>query len=249
MLNMLTSNTDLPFIHPNLPSVAIETIPFQSKAINYLDSSNNQANLDSRSNADPDLIIDRLVRGNQQFVEMRDLNIYHRQSICLSAAARGKTPAIAVLNHTKLTTSIEALFGQKFGELFTVDALEPLATDREIGAIESSIIISGVKVLVVLVDRFPERDRSKSRLDPDRYQYFKLKIKPNQFLVFDLTTLRKDRHHAQVATDLSQQIAKLKTSPLLLRSIESGNLKIVGGSYDRERGTVTLIESPNLIQN
>jgi carbonic anhydrase len=250
---MLTSNTVLPSTYPKLLTSDIETIPFQSKkVVDRLDIS--QSNLAIRSNSDPNAIIDRLKIGNQQFIERLEThNSCHHQSICLSAVAQGRIPAIAVLNHAKLTTSIEEIFGQKFGELFTIDALQSLATDLELSAIEYTVIVSGIKVLVVLADRAPQPMRGRSSGDlgiyEDRHKYFKLAIKPNRYLIFDLSAITTERIELQMQPDLWLQIENLKTSPLISRSIAAGNLQIIGGLYDRERGTVTFVKPIASIHN
>jgi carbonic anhydrase len=233
---MPISNLHLQFTKPRLldPKIAVGNL--RRKSI--------QNQLEIKPDHTPDQIIDLLLQGNQQFIEMRTQNI-NCKSICLSAVAQGKTPFVAVLNYAHLNTATENIFGQKSSELFVINLSHNLSTQiprpQEISGIEYGVTILGIKVVVVLGDEvdphiqplvplFPEND-NKSH---DRLQNLKLEIKHNKILI-------SDRIRSTTKTNLLAQIARLKDSPLICRLVQTGDLRIVGGLYNSVRGTVEIV--------
>jgi hypothetical protein len=115
---MLTANTNLKFTHPSLLKSTATSVGFDELEPK-----------DPQSAYPPNLAIDRLVKGNHKFVEQRGQR--QANSIRLSAVAQGQKPFAAVLNYAQLDTSIEEVFGQKFGELFVMNSpgLAPSKTE------------------------------------------------------------------------------------------------------------------------
>lgn len=207
---------------------------------------NTHSNLEIKPEHTPDQIIDILLQGNQQYIEMRAHNI-DRKSICLSAVAQGKTPFVAVLNYAHLNTATENVFGQKSSELFVINLSHNLSTQiprsHEISGIEYSVTILGVKVVVILDDEVDSQAQTlvpllpaNNNKSPDRLQDLKLEIKHNKILI-------SDRIRSAAKTNLLAQINRLKESPLICRLVQTGDLRIVGGVYNSVRGTVDLVAS------
>jgi carbonic anhydrase len=251
---MLTVNKSLQFSPPNLINFNLNTVSFDDR--NVLDRA------DIRAEDTPDSVLDRLVMGNQQFVEMRAKQIQRNNSVRLSGAAKGNHPFAAVLNYAKLSTSIEELFDRKFGELFTLNSSVQTTTRKEISAIEYGVLMLGIKVVVVLVDA-PKEDEETN--EPETHQQpsqpFRVAIEHNKILVSgiatweqrqpakseDTTTNLADRliqlradAEAMATLQVHQQIDKLKTSKLLNQFMIDGSLKIVAGVYDAESCRVTI---------
>jgi carbonic anhydrase len=252
---MLTVNKSLQFTHPNLINFNPNTVSFDDR--NVLDRA------DLRAEDTSDSVLDRLIIGNQQFVELRAQNIHRNNSVRLAGAAKGNNPFAAILNYAKLSTSVEELFDRKFGELFTLDSSVQITTRKEISAIEYAVLMMGIKVVVVLVDAPKEDEETdcEAQLHHSR-QPFRVEIEHNKILVSGVTT-RASEHQlgrsednttsiaerliqlranaeALAAVQVHQQIDKLKTSKLLNRFITAGSLKVVGGVYDPVSGRVTL---------
>jgi carbonic anhydrase len=248
---MITVNKSLQFSHPKSINFNPNTVRFDDR--NVLDRA------DLRAENTPESVLDRLVIGNQQFVEMRAKQIHRNNSVRLSGAAKGNNPFAAILNYAKLSTSAEELFDRKFGELFTLDSSVQTTTRKEISAIEYGVLMLGIKVVVLLVDA-PKEDEETERLEHP-HQPFRVAIEHNKILVSGIATreqLQLDRSEdtttnladrlVQLRTDaeafatlqVHQQIDKLKTSKLLNQFIIDGSLKIVGGVYDPESCRVTI---------
>jgi carbonic anhydrase len=251
---MLTVNKSLQFSHPNLINFNPTTVSFDDR--NVLDRA------DLRAENTPESVLDRLVIGNQQFVQLRANQIRRNNSVRLSGAAKGNNPFAAILNYAKLSTSAEELFDRKFGELFTLDSSVQTTTRKEISAIEYGVLMLGIKVVVVLVDA-PKEDKETNdaeRLHHPR-QPFRVAIEHNKILVSGISTweqrqltrsedtttnlaerliqLRADAE-ASATLQVHQQIDKLKTSKLLNQFISDGSLKIVSGVHDPESCRVTI---------
>jgi carbonic anhydrase len=248
---MLTVNKGLQFSHPKSINFNPNTVSFNDRKV--LDRA------DIRAEDTPESVLDRLVIGNQQFVEMRAKQIQRYNSIRLSGAAKGNNPFAAILNYAKLSTSVEEIFDRKFGELFTLDSSVQTTTRKEISAIEYGVLMLGIKVVIVLVDA-PKDDEETERLHHLR-QPFRVAIEHNKILVSgiatweqrqlvrseDTTTNLADRlmqlradAEAMATLQVHQQIDKLKTSKLLNQFIIDGSLKIVAGVYDPESCRVTI---------
>jgi hypothetical protein len=226
---MLTVNKSLQFSHPNLINFNPTTVSFDDR--NVLDRA------DLRAENTPESVLDRLVIGNQQFVQLRANQIRRNNSVRLSGAAKGNNPFAAILNYAKLSTSAEELF-------------------------EYGVLMLGIKVVVVLVDA-PKEDKETNdaeRLHHPR-QPFRVAIEHNKILVSGISTweqrqltrsedtttnlaerliqLRADAE-ASATLQVHQQIDKLKTSKLLNQFISDGSLKIVSGVHDPESCRVTI---------
>jgi carbonic anhydrase len=252
---MLTVNKSLQFSRPNQINFNPNTVSFDDR--NVLDRA------DLRAEDTPDSILDRLVIGNQQFVELRAQHTQRNNSVRLSGAAKGNNPFAAILNYAKLSTSVEKLFDRKFGELFTINSSVQTTTRKEISAIEYGVLMMGIKVVVVLVDA-PKDDEEidgEERLHQSN-QPFRVEIGHNKILVSGISAWERERQLARsedTTTNLAerliqlradaealatvqvyQQIGKLKTSKLLNQFIAAGSLKVVGGVYDPESGRVAI---------
>jgi carbonic anhydrase len=252
---MITVNKSLQFSHPNPINFNPNTVSFNDR--NVLDRA------DLRAEDTPDSVLDRLVIGNQQFVELRSQKIQRNNSVRLSGAAKGNNPFAAVLNYVKLSSSVEELFDRKFGELFTIDSAVQTTTRKEISAIEYAVLMMGIKVVVVLVDA--PKDDEETDCEAQLYHHrqpFRVEIEHNKILLSGIAT--REREHQQsrfednttnlaerliqlradaealAAVQVHQQIDKLKTSKLLNQFITAGSLKVVAGVYDAESGRVAI---------
>ncbi len=220
---MFTANTDRKFTHPRLLTPNVKVVGFDEQ----------QPKPDRQVNT-PDLAIDRLMQGNQKFVELRGQT--QPNSIRLSAVAQGQKPFAAILNYAQLPTSTEELFGQKFGELFAIDAPGQNTHSQAISGIEYSVLIQGIAAVIVL----GEATKLSSQPDGNSHR-LKVAIEHNKIFVSGRTPQTQAEADAQAKTNILDRVARLKASPLLARLIQAGDLKIVGGLYDATQGTVTIL--------
>lgn len=233
---MAISNLHLQFTKPRLIGADLKADSLRRK--------NARDRLEIKPDHTPDQIIDLLLQGNQQFIEMRSQKI-DCKSICLSAVAKGNTPIVTVLNYARLNTATENIFGQKFSEVFVINSANngsnQLPSSQEISGVEYSITMLGIKVVVILEDEIAPNPQPLVPILPaddntsnDLLQDLKLEIKHNKILISDrIRSVAKDR--------LLAQISRLKDSPLICRLVQTGDLRIVGGVYNSARGTVEIV--------
>jgi carbonic anhydrase len=220
---MLAVNPNLKFTHPSLLNDPVKAVGF-----------GRQNPQPPQLSTSPDAAIERLIQGNQKFVETRGQT--QQNSIRLSAVAQGQKPFAAVLNYAQTTTSTEELFGQKFGELFAIDAPGQRPNSQAISGIEYSVLIHGITAVMVLgeaTNLAAQPDTSVKRM--------KVAIEHNKIFVSGRTPQTQAEAEIAAKTNILDRVAKLKTAPLLARLIQAGDLKIVGGLYDATQGTVTIV--------
>jgi carbonic anhydrase len=220
---MLTSNPNLRLTRPKLLDSNIV-------AGNLLQRTSYR-NLDMRADDTPERIIELLISGNQQFVEMRAQNIEYN-SLSLSAAAQGKTPSVAILNYARLPTAIENIFGHKFSEIFAIDSSQQFPSLQEISALEYAVLFLGVKAIVILDEASDPAVANDDAATAARGRQIELATRHHPRLRIC------ERLYIEPVTYQRARLDRLKTSPLLSQFIETGKLKIICATYDVERETV-----------
>jgi carbonic anhydrase len=222
---LTTTHPNLKFTHPSL--LQSNVTPIDPAATKSADRS-------------PESIVDRLIQGNQTFINLRD-GQPKSPSIRLSAVAKGDTPVAAVLNYAQLTTTTEELFGQKFGELFVINAPGQLTNSQEISGIEYGVLILGISVVVVLGGATGNR-KQVTNADKNSPSRVKVAIERNKILISGRTAQTPAEAAAEAKTNILDRVARLQASPLLARFIQAGELKIVAGLYDADRCSVTILD-------
>jgi carbonic anhydrase len=194
----------------------------------------------TKSDRSPAAIVDRLIQGNQTFISLRD-GQPQQPSIRLSAVAKGDTPVAAILNYAQLPTTTEELFGQKFGELFVINAPGQVTNCQEISGIEYGVLILGISVVVVLGGATGNRKQVATAQEnsPSRV---KVAIDRNKIIISGRTAQTPADAAAEAKANILDRVARLKAAPLLARFIQAGDLKIVAGLYDADRGSVTILD-------
>jgi carbonic anhydrase len=221
---LTTTHPNLKFTHPSLLKSTVPTIDPAA----------------TKSDRSPDAIVDRLIQGNQTFIKLQG-GQPQQPSIRLSAVAKGDTPVAAILNYAQLPTTTEELFGQKFGELFVINAPGQVTNCQEISGIEYGVLILGISVVVVLggVNGNQKRVANAKENSPSRV---KVAIDRNKILISGRTDQTPETAAAEAKTNILDRVARLKAAPLLARFIQAGDLKIVAGLYDEHQGNVTILD-------
>jgi carbonic anhydrase len=220
---LTTTHPNLKFTHPSLLKSNVTPIDLSA------------AKLADRS---PDAIVERLIQGNQTFIKLQG-GQPQQPSIRLSAVAKGDTPVAAILNYAQLPTTTEELFGQKFGELFVINAPGQLTNCQEISGIEYGVLILGISVVVVLGGATGNQ-KQVATADKNSPSRVKVAIERNKILISGRTA--QAQTPAEAKTNILDRVARLKASPLLSRFIQAGDLKIVAGLYDENQGSVLILD-------
>lgn len=97
----------------------------------------------------PDLALQRLVEGNQRFVDGKREN--PRQDITrLTEVAEAQSPFAAILSCADSRVPSEIIFDQGFGDLFICRVAGNVATPEEIGSLEFGTLVLGARVIMVM---------------------------------------------------------------------------------------------------
>jgi carbonic anhydrase len=134
----------------------------------------------------------------------------------------------------------EIIFDQGIGDVFDVRVAGNIVTPETLGSIEYAVVLLGTPLLMVLGH---ERCGAVTAAVQNgallgEIGSFVKAIKPAVKRVKDQPG---DAVENAVVANVQYQIERLKRSQLLTEQIKSGKLKIVGGRYDLDTGSVTMI--------
>ncbi|MBW4695752.1 MAG: carbonic anhydrase [Lyngbya sp. HA4199-MV5] len=187
----------------------------------------------------PDAALKKLMEGNQRFVQHQPQ--YPDQSAKrLEEVAQVQHPFATVLSCADSRVPAEIVFDQGIGDIFDVRIAGNIATPEAIGSIEYAVALVGTPLLMVLGH---ERCGAvtaavKNEPLPGAISTFVTPILPAVKRVKDQPGDAVDN---AVAANVRYQIEQLQRSSLLTERVQSGKLKIVGGRYDLDTGTVTML--------
>ncbi|MER3492270.1 MAG: carbonic anhydrase [Mastigocladus sp. ERB_26_2] len=187
----------------------------------------------------PDAALQKLMEGNQRFVQHQPQ--YPDQSQArLQEVAQAQHPFATILSCADSRVPAEIIFDQGIGDIFDVRIAGNIATPEAIGSIEYAVALLNTPLLMVLGH---ERCGAvtaavQNELLPGDISTFVKAIKP---VVAKIKYKLGDTVDNAVIANVHYQIQRLKRSPLLSERLESGKLKIVGGRYDLDTGSVGII--------
>jgi carbonic anhydrase len=187
----------------------------------------------------PDAALQKLMEGNQRFTQHHPQ--YPDQSQArLQEVAQAQHPFVTILSCADSRVPAEIVFDQGIGDIFDVRIAGNIAIPEAIGSIEYAVVLLGTPVLMVLGH---ERCGAVTAAVQNQallgdISSFVKAIKPAVERVKDQSG---DAVENAVVANVQYQIERLKRSPLLSERLQSGKLKIVGGRYDLDTGSVTIV--------
>ena len=187
----------------------------------------------------PDAALQKLMEGNQRFAQHHPQ--YPDQSQArLQEVAQAQHPFVTILSCADSRVPAEIVFDQGIGDIFDVRIAGNIAIPEAIGSIEYAVVLLGTPVLMVLGH---ERCGAVTAAVQNQallgdISSFVKAIKPAVERVKDQSG---DAVENAVVANVQYQIERLKRSPLLSERLQSGKLKIVGGRYDLDTGSVTIV--------
>lgn len=187
----------------------------------------------------PDHALQRLMEGNQRFINGKRQNP-HQDRTRLAEVAKTQKPFASILSCADSRVPSEIIFDQGFGDLFICRVAGNIATPEEIGSLEFGALVLGAKLIMVMGhERCGAVDATiKGAQVPGRIASLIDAIKPS---LRNLDSQKGDRLENAIKANVLYQIEKLKSSPVLSQLIQEGKLKIVGGYYDLDTGSVTSV--------
>ncbi|PMB45085.1 carbonic anhydrase [Fischerella thermalis CCMEE 5205] len=187
----------------------------------------------------PDTALQRLMEGNQRFVQHQPQ--YPDQSQArLQEVAQAQHPFATILSCADSRVPAEIIFDQGIGDIFDVRIAGNIATPEAIGSIEYAVALLNTPLLMVLGHERCGAVTAAVQNEPlpGDISTFVKAIKP---VVAKVKYQPGNTVDNAVIANVHYQIQRLKRSPLLSERLQSGKLKIVGGRYDLDTGSVSII--------
>ena len=187
----------------------------------------------------PDAAFKQLMDGNKRFVDRKRISP-NQHFPRLTEIAKSQKPFAAILGCADSRFPSEIIFDQGFGDLFVCRVAGNVATPEEIGSLEFGTLVLGAKVLVVIGHkRCGAVDATiKGAQVPGQIGSLLEAIKP---AVESSKGQAGDRLENASKANVLLQAKRLKASPVISKLIEENQLKVVGGYYDLDTGTVTIL--------
>jgi carbonic anhydrase len=187
----------------------------------------------------PDAALRQLISGNQRFVAQKRKSP-NQDVVRLKEVAKGQKPYAAILGCADSRVPSEIVFDQGLGDLFVCRVAGNVATPEEIGSLEFGTAVLGTKVIVVMGhERCGAVDATiKGASVPGQIGSLLDAIRPS---LARAKGLPGDPLENACKANIAYQVEQLKKSPVLTDLITAGKLKIVGGYYDLDTGTVSLV--------
>jgi Carbonic anhydrase len=222
--------------------------------------SKNAATRPDTSNMTPDQALELLLEGNKRFVSGQTIHPRQDKARLMQTGA-DQFPFAAFLSCADSRVPIEEVFDQGIGDCFVTRVAGNVATPEVVGSLEFGTLMLGAKLIMVLGhERCGAVVAAMGRLDPPLptdpgkiptlVPYLTAGIKKTQeklnksgnALPADSDGMTSDLE-LTTKQNVLEQIAVLKQSKILSKLLKEGQLKIVGGYYDLDKGSVTLINS------
>ncbi|WP_343703219.1 carbonic anhydrase family protein [Chitinophaga sp.] len=204
---------------------------------------------ESQSNLSPETALQYLKEGNLRFVN----NLRANRDLLsqVNATRDGQYPFATVLSCMDSRTSVELIFDQGLGDIFSIRIAGNVLNQDVIGSMEFGTRLAGSKIIVVL--GHTQCGAIKGACDDvslGSLTQLLEKIKPaidNETMTPAGSRNGKNADFVRNVTENNvRHVIKQITaqSPTIAELANSGAIKIVGGVYHLETGAVTFFEEP-----
>lgn len=184
-----------------------------------------------------------LVEGNKRFVN--NLNADHDHLEMINETREGQYPFAVILSCMDSRTSVELIFDQGLGDLFSVRVAGNIVNNDILASIEYAVKYVGSKILVVLGHTECGAIKSAKQGVKDGHITDLLKrIQPS----ISKAMLKDEKEHifhdnvayANVENSLEEILTR---SEIVKQMFEKGEIGIVGGIYNIENGEVDFFKN------
>jgi carbonic anhydrase len=184
-----------------------------------------------------------LVEGNKRFIN--NLKSDHDHLEMINETREGQYPFAVILSCMDSRTSVELIFDQGLGDLFSIRVAGNIVNNDILGSIEYAVKYVGSKVLMVLGHTECGAIKSAKQGVSDGHITDMLKrIHPS----ISKALLKEERYHkfddnvayANVENSLEEILTR---SDIVKEMFEKGQIGIVGGVYNIENGEVDFFKN------
>ncbi len=187
----------------------------------------------------PEAALQQLMAGNQRFVQHQQQHPDQSQQR-IKELAQAQHPVATILSCADSRVPAEIIFDQGLGNIFDVRIAGNIVTPEAMGSIEYAVVLLNTPLLMVLghercgavtaaVQNKPLPGEIGTLVQAILPAMERVKGQPG------------DAVENGVTANVRYQVERLQRSSLLTERQQSGALKIVGGRYDLDTGTVTIV--------
>lgn len=191
----------------------------------------------------PSIALDLLQTGNQRFIHNLKINRNLLQQA--NETSDGQHPFAVILSCIDSRTSVELIFDQGLGDVFSVRIAGTIINEDILGSLEFGCKVAGAKIIVVL-------GHTKCGAVKGACDYIEMgnlttllrKIEPavtaEKTVTENRTSLNDEFVEKVAAINVRKTVqAVVEGSPILREMIESGVCGLVGGNHDISTGEVS----------
>jgi carbonic anhydrase len=184
-----------------------------------------------------------LVDGNKRFVNSLQQDRDHLDTI--NETREGQFPFAVILSCMDSRTSVELIFDQGLGDLFSIRIAGNIVNDDIVASIEYAVKYVGSKVLMVLGHTSCGAIKSAKQGVEDGHITGLLKRIQPAISKAMLQDGGRYLHKDSVAyTNVENSLEEILTSSEIVKEMfEKGEIGIVGGVYDVDNGTVDFFKN------
>lgn len=201
----------------------------------------------------PAMALELLREGNKRFVNNLKVNRNLLQQA--NETSDGQHPFAVILSCIDSRTSVELIFDQGLGDVFSVRIAGNIINEDILGSMEFACKIAGSKIIVVL--GHTKCGAVKGACDHVEMGNLTALLSKLQPAVYDEKTETNNRDSGndefveKVATiNVKRAVhAIMERSPILKGMIESGAIGIVGGTHEITTGAVNFYDDTLIINN
>ncbi len=201
----------------------------------------------------PAMALDLLKEGNKRFVN--NLKAHRNLLEQANETSDGQHPFAVILSCIDSRTSVELIFDQGLGDVFSVRIAGNIINEDILGSMEFACKVAGSKMIVIL--GHTKCGAIKGACDHIEMGNLTALLSKIQPAVFNEKTETENRHSGndkfveKVSTiNVKRTVqAILERSPILKEMIASGALGIVGGTHDITTGEVSFYQDTLIVNN
>jgi carbonic anhydrase len=195
------------------------------------------ARASAQSQLTPDAALQRLLEGNQRFVDRRMTSFDEDLAILKQNTVAKQEPFAAVLACADSRVPVELVFDQSIGHMFVVRVAGNIATSENIASLEYGAAVLGARIILVL--GHASCGAVKATIDgkavPGQISQLFAPLRPA------VEAAGNDLEAAIKANAQIQAKVIATASPLVASLVKEGKLKVAAGYYDLGSGKVTVL--------
>jgi carbonic anhydrase len=195
---------------------------------------------DTQQSLTPAEVLEILKHGNEHFINNLECNRNLLEQV--NDTQQGQYPIAIILSCMDSRTSVELVFDQGLGDVFSVRIAGNVVNNDVLGSLEYAGKIAGSKLIVVLGHSHCGAIKGAcAHVQLDHLSELLGKIQPSVSAIAALGEMDEEEFVQKVA-EKNVQIAVEQIrneSPLLESMIKQGEIGIIGAMYDVETGRVT----------